>query len=173
MCQTKPFSVVSFCAVSVLFFLVGCRSSSDLTCPANAGSGGTRFSKDLSCPANTAAPSFRFKKESNCPANVSATPPEKVKAKRGCPPAAIGAEKILNYLDKAAVGKKDTHKTDPVTGQVTTQAQGIRTGEIERPPKMTKKERKLKRNEYLERLAIEKQLRKDRLDAKRTANLPY
>ncbi len=156
MCQYKPFSVVTFCASSLLFFLVGCKSSSE-----------------LNCPANTATPTIRFKKENNCPANVSAAAPEKVKAKRGCPPGAIGAEKILNYLDKAAVGKKDTHKTDPVTGQVTTQAQGIRTGEIERPPRMTKKERKLKRKEYLERIAIEKQLRRDRRDAKRTANLPY
>jgi len=82
----------------------------------------------------------------------------------GCPPAAFGAEKINGYLDKADAGKHDTRKTDPVSGKKTSQAKGIRTGELEKPKKPTKEQRALLRKKEAERKILEKQMKKDLSD---------
>ena len=82
------------------------------------------------------------------------------------------------YLDKktAAAAPHPTAKGDPITGKKTSQAKGIRTGELERPPKLTRAERKEKRIEdrrkRAEVKALERQLRRDEKLAKNQSQ-PY
>jgi hypothetical protein len=78
-----------------------------------------------------------------------------------CPPAAFGAEKILAYQDKQDKIKKPTAKGDPITGKKTSQAKGIRTGELEKPPKLTKDQKRELRRKRKEERALKRQIDRD------------
>ena len=108
---------------------------------------------------------FNHHTELSCPANTvhggaDLTP------RSSCPPAAFGAEKVLAALDKIAPkAPHPTEKGDPITGKKTSQAKGYRTGELERPAKLTRAERREKRKEDRrkreEEKALERQLKRD------------
>ncbi len=96
-----------------------------------------------------------------------------------CPPSAFGAEKINSYLDKKdkeAASKHATEKGDPITGKKTSVAKGIRTGELDKPVKLTRAERREKRKtdrrKKAEERALEKQIEKDKALEKKEQN-PY
>jgi len=90
----------------------------------------------------------------------------------GCPPSAFGAEKILAYQDKQDKTKKPTAKGDPITGKKTSQAKGIRTGEIEKPPKLTKDQKRELRRKRKEERALKRQIDRDAKLAKNQRS-PY
>ena len=93
-----------------------------------------------------------------------------------CPPSAFGAEKIIAYQNEQEKTKHPTEKGDPVTGKKTSVAKGIRTGELEKPPKLTRAERREKRRadrrKRKEERALERQIEKDKALEKKEQN-PY
>ena len=113
---------------------------------------------------------FNHHTELSCPANTIQGGAD-LTPHSSCPPAAFGAEKILASLDKQKTVPHPTAKGDPITGKKTSQAKGIRTGELERPVKLTRAERRAKRKEDRrkreEEKALERQLNRDaKLDKK-------
>jgi hypothetical protein len=110
--------------------------------------------------------------QTSCPANVS-NDDLYLRPRSGCPPAAFGAEKINQFLDsKAKNAPHPTAKGDPITGKKTSQKKGIRTGEIEKPPKLTKEQKAAKKRQDAEDKALLRQLKKDEKLAKQQ-QLPY
>lgn len=127
-------------------------------------------STELSCPANVSASSNASRgssRETNCPSNVYVFYAPEEKTKKNCPPAAFGAEKLLKYMDKYDT-KHPTDKIDPVTGKVTTEKKGLRTGEIEKNKKQKEAEKSLSIRERRENKLIERQIRRDEKEANKT-----
>ncbi len=118
--------------------------------------------KGTECPANYKRP-LKSLAETNCPANVTERETVKTEAHSNCPPAALGAEKLLGYIDEMEKisDKHATFKTDPVSGKKTTQAKGIRTGELEKPVKPTKEQVAYYKKKKAEEKAIIKQIKRD------------
>ncbi len=112
------------------------------------------------------------KSQTSCPANVS-NDDIYLRPRSGCPPAAFGAEKINEFLDKKAkAAPHPTAKGDPITGKKTSQKKGIRTGEIEKPAKLTKEQKAAKKKEEEMDRALVRQLKRDQKLA-RQQQLPY
>lgn len=120
-------------------FIVGCLSGCSLF--------GHSKTTELSCPSNTVQSD------------------EVLAPHSGCPPAAFGAEKILAFIGKVKTLPHPTAKGDPVTGKKTSQKKGIRTGELDKPVKLSRAERRQKRREErrknAEDKALERQMKKD------------
>ena len=137
-------------------FFCGCRSQNETQCPANRNVENIRDGKNFSI-------GFLSKKNMDCPANVVEKESIKPEAHSSCPPAAIGAEKLLGYIDLMEVieDKHATYKTDPVSGKKTSQAKGIRTGELEKPVKPTKEQLAYIKKKKAEEKAILKQIKHD------------
>ncbi len=160
--------------IIISFVFCACRSQNETQCPANRSveniKDGKNFSigflskKSMDCPANYTKPIKSLStSESNCPANVVERETIKPEAHPTCPPAAIGAEKLLGYIDLMEVieDKHATYKTDPVSGKKTSQAKGIRTGELEKPVKPTKEQLAYYKKKKAEEKAILKQIKHD------------
>ena len=112
------------------------------------------------------------KSQTSCPANVS-NDDIQIRPRSGCPPGAFGAERINSFLDKQAKNAPHpTAKGDPITGKKTSQKKGIRTGEIEKPPKLTKEQKAAKKKQDEEDRALARQLKRDEKLA-RQQQLPY
>ena len=107
---------------------------------------------------------FSHTTELSCPANTQGSD-NTSSPHSGCPPAAFGAEKILAYQNRQEAAKHATAKGDPVTGKKTSQAKGIRTGELDKPVRLSRSERREARRERrrkrAEDRALERQLRRD------------
>lgn len=157
--QQKFITIQSlFLGVTLMFLLSSCNrydsKSAGMACPTNAA--GIKNEKreqnsGVSCP--TAVGATELNTDRNNPKKPTGT----------CPPAAIGAEKLLAYLDKhdADKSKAPTKKTDPVSGKTTSKAKGIRTKELEKPPRLTKEQKAAKRREEKEQRIIARQYNKD------------
>jgi len=108
---------------------------------------------------------FRHKStDQSCPANVNSTD-NASSSRSSCPPAAFGAEKLLSYANREEQHKKPTEKGDPITGKKTSVKKGIRTGELDKPVKLTSAQKKQKkiddRKKKAEDLLLEKQIDRD------------
>lgn len=108
---------------------------------------------------------FRHKStDQSCPANVNTTD-NGSSARSSCPPAAFGAEKLLSYANREEQHKKPTEKGDPITGKKTSVKKGIRTGELDKPVKLTSAQKKQKKiddkKKKAEDLLLEKQIDRD------------
>ena len=165
-------------------FFCACSTQKETSCPANRSvamiMNGKNYApeykkeKSMECPANRAsvsrsidnnfAPPFENRgKGTECPANIPEKDRLKPEAHSNCPPAAFGAEKLLGYLDEMEVinDKHATYKADPVSGKKTSQAKGIRTGELDRPIKPTKEQLAYYKKKKAEERAILKQIKRD------------
>lgn len=128
-------------------------------------------SSDQNCPANVNIADKLVNQRSisrgadqSCPANVNTTE-NNTKTHKSCPPAAFGAEKLLSYADRDEQLNHPTEKGDPITGKKTSVKKGIRTGELDKPVKLTSAERKQKRiddrKKKAEDRALEAQIERD------------
>lgn len=150
----------------------GCLNESKTSCPANRSvamiMNGKNYTprptrdRGMSCPANYTKPISSLSSEVSCPANLQKET-VKPEAHSSCPPGAIGAEKLLGYIDvmETITDNHATYKTDPVTGQRTSQAKGIRIGEIEKPIKPTKEQLAYYKRKKAEEDAIIRQMKRD------------
>ncbi len=91
----------------------------------------------------------------------------------GCPTAAFGAERINAYYSRQKAAKHATAKGDPVTGKKTSLKKGIRTGEVEKPAKLTKDQKEKLKKQQAEDKALERQLKRDEKLAKKSQSAPY
>ena len=128
------------------------------------------------CGVLTSCGIFKHKTtDQTCPANVNSTDEGSTK-RSSCPPAAFGAEKLLSYADREEAHSHPTEKGDPITGKKTSVKKGIRTGELDKPVKLTRAERKQKRSDErkkkAEDLLLEKQIERDAKLAKKEPD-PY
>ena len=102
--------------------------------------------------------------DQTCPANVNSTDGSS-SAHSSCPPAAFGAEKLLTYVEKDEEHNHPTEKGDPITGKKTSVKKGIRTGELDKPVRLTSAQRRQKRiddrKKKAEDLLLEKQIDRD------------
>jgi len=174
---------IIYIILSSLIFC-SCNTEKQTSCPANRTVSmimeGKNYApeykkeKSMDCPANRSTvssamsnnftPPFENRgKGTECPANIPEKDRLKPEAHSNCPPAAFGAEKLLGYIDEMDVisDKHATYKTDPVSGKKTSQAKGIRTGEIDRPIKATKEELAYYKKKRAEERAILRQIKRD------------